>query len=126
MESMMIRFSAVCEKHTTLNINRWFLETLNKYDINNNNTIITDCWSNMIALHRENYLVVCFAHKLHTVIATTFTKTKETDNLLLNINRTITDIITFYQENIQCKRKLWIYTKRRWSNMCVAINLWNI
>ena len=95
-ESIMIGFSAFCEKHTTVNINRWFLEMLNKYDINNNNyTIITDCGSNMIALLREHSLVVCFTHRLHTVIATSFTKTKETDKLLLNINRTITDIIIF-------------------------------
>ena len=94
--------------------------------------MITDCGSNMISLHREHSLVVCFAHILHTAIATYFIKTKETDNLILNINRTITDIITFVRMKFNVKENYGFTLKeggvtRAWRSIyeiynCVFIN----
>ena len=73
--SLLISFTAFETSHTTLNISNYTNNILVSYNINVNPPIITNSAANIIKLQEHFPLLVCFAHKLHTCIARSFTDT---------------------------------------------------
>ena len=84
----MISFSAFSERHITDNIDNWLKDVLAEYNIDTSEyTVITDYGANMLSHKQYHPLVVCFYHRLHTTITTSFNQTKELNTNLSELKK---------------------------------------
>ena len=67
--SILILFNQFSVRHTTENISAYTNDVLDKFALNKDHPFITDCTRNMIKLKSDFPLVLCFAHRLNTVIS---------------------------------------------------------
>ena len=81
---LLISFTSFPEAHTSENIDGYIKEMLVEYSLDRNLPLITDCAANMLKLKIFHPVLVCFAHRLNTVVSTAF---KE----LTNRNKVIND-----------------------------------
>ena len=78
-KSLLISFNFFTESHTTENIKIYINNVLENFNLPTTLPLITDCARSIIKLGETYPLVVCFAHRLHTVISSTLESSMKTN-----------------------------------------------
>ena len=94
-KSLLIAFNFFPESHTTDNIQTYINNVLEIFNIPITLPLITYCAQNMIKLGETYPLVVCFAHRLHTVISSTFESSIKTNEQINAIHKNIIELIKY-------------------------------